>query len=93
MATGYDVRIEAIAAEALADRAAAAGRSIADEVTSARDSARPLTIAQKLASSKRLRAMTPADCTSDDSTDIIRWYRDTNGGRWTDDGWTDDDRH
>ena len=92
MDRGYDVRIEAIAVEALSDRAAASGRSIADEIASARGYAQPLTVEQKLALSRRLRATTAQDCTSDDSTDIIRWYRDTNGGRWTDEGWTDDDR-
>lgn len=37
--------------------------------------------------SERLRAMTPHDPPQGDSTLVIRWYRDTNGGRWTDDGW------
>lgn len=39
--------------------------------------------------SAELRAMTPHEPPQGDSTLIIRWYRDTNGGRWTDDGWTD----
>lgn len=88
----YGIRIEAIAAEALVERAAASGRSLEDEIASARASAVRLTVEEKLELSRRLRAMTPSDCLSHDSTDVIRWFRDTHGGRWTDDGWTDDDR-
>ena len=55
------------------------------------DDAVELSIDERLALSKRLRAMTPLDAPQEDSTLIIRWYRDTNGGRWTDDGWDDDD--
>lgn len=37
-------------------------------------------------------AMTPPDGPTDasDSTLLIRWDRDTNLGRWLDDGWNDD---
>lgn len=39
-------------------------------------------------------AMTPPDGPSgaNDSTLLIRWDRDTNLGKWVDDGWTDDAR-
>ena len=38
-------------------------------------------------------AMTPPDgpCIGSDSTLDIRWDRDTNHGKWLDDGWADDD--
>ena len=38
-------------------------------------------------------AMTPPDGPDgmSDSTLLIRWDRDTNHGKWVDDGWTDDD--
>lgn len=36
-------------------------------------------------------AMTPPDGPEgSDSTLLIRWDRDTNHGRWVDDGWSDD---
>lgn len=40
-----------------------------------------------------IRAMTNREPPQGDSTLIIRWNRDTNGGRWTDDGWPDDAGH
>lgn len=41
--------------------------------------------------SRELRAMTPPDGPSADmdSTLLIRWDRDTDHGRWIDDGWAD----
>lgn len=41
--------------------------------------------------SRKLRAMTPPDGpdASFDSTLLIRWDRDTDHGRWLDDGWAD----
>lgn len=37
-------------------------------------------------------AMTPPDGPDgSDSTLLIRWDRDTNHGKWLDDGWSDDD--
>ena len=77
----FDSRIEAISAEALAERAAAAGRSVQEEAAAVREQARTLTIEEKLALSARLRAMTPEDCKSHDSTLTIRWFRDTHSGR------------
>lgn len=40
-------------------------------------------------------AMTPPDgpTIASDSTLLIRWDRDTNHGKWVDDGWADDARH
>ncbi|MCP3736351.1 hypothetical protein M9979_15900 [Sphingomonas sp. RP10(2022)] len=92
MHDGFNTRIDAIAADALYERASAFGHSIEEEVDALRREAQPLSIADKVALSARQRAMAPTDCLSDDSTLIIRWYRDTNGGRDTDDGWIDDHR-
>ena len=40
--------------------------------------------------SRELRAMTPLDGPDgSDSTLLIRWDRDTDHGRWLDDGWAD----
>jgi hypothetical protein len=91
MHDGFATRIDAIAADAIAERAAALGHTVEQEVSALRDHLRPLTIAEKLAMSAQQRAMAPANCRSDDSTLIIRWYRDTQGGRDADDGWVDDD--
>lgn len=42
--------------------------------------------------SDELQAMAPPDGpTTSDSTLLIRWDRDTNHGKWVDDGWADDD--
>lgn len=50
-----------------------------------KDSARLLQL------SAELQAMTPPDGPdASDSTLLIRWDRDTNHGKWIDDGWTDD---
>jgi hypothetical protein len=43
-----------------------------------------LTPAERVALSDRLRAMTATDGPLSDSTEIIRYYRDTHGGRWAD---------
>ncbi|WP_068072658.1 FitA-like ribbon-helix-helix domain-containing protein [Novosphingobium lentum] len=37
-----------------------------------------------------LQAMTPDGVRLRDSTDLIRWDRDTNHGDFVDDGWSDD---
>ncbi len=92
MDDGFNARIEAIAADALFERASAVGHSIEEEVAAVRREVRPLTVDEKIALSKQQRAMAPTDCLSDDGTLIIRWYRDTSGGRDTDDGWAGDDR-
>jgi antitoxin FitA len=72
--------------------AKANGRSLEAELREALRRAQPQTAArleELRALSSRLRAMTPHEPPQGDSALIIRWYRDTNGGRWTDDGWAD----
>lgn len=91
MHDGFATRIDAIAADVIAERAAALGHTVEQEVAALREESRPLTVTEKLALSAQQRAMAPTDCLSDDSTLIVRWYRDTSGGRDTDDGWADDD--
>lgn len=69
-----------------------AGRSLEAELRDALRRARPVveTPAEELKRlSLELRAMTPHEPPQGDSTLVIRWYRDTHGGRWTDDGWAD----
>lgn len=79
--------IRKIKDETLADyRAAAAakGRSLEAELRELIETNRPLRkkdSAALLALSKRLRANTPASAASVDSTEYIRWARDTDGGR------------
>ena len=59
------------------------GRSLEAELREALLRARPLQPGRrKLA--EEVRAMLPAHVPGPDGTDIIRWYRDTNGGRWSD---------
>jgi antitoxin FitA len=84
--------------ETLADyRAAAAekGRSLEAELRDLIERNRPRKrkdSAALLRLSAELQAMTPpAGPDTSDSTLLIRWDRDTNGGRWLDDGWNDDD--
>ena len=72
--------------------AKANGRSLEAELRDALKRASPSPkrrTEELLALSRRLRAMTPEEPPQGDSTLIIRWYRDTDGGRRTDDGWTD----
>lgn len=52
-----------------------------------------LSLDEKLKLTDELRAMTPHGVESSDSTLNIRWDRDTGGGDWVDDGWSNDDRH
>jgi plasmid stability protein len=82
--------------DALLDRyralARAKGNSLEHELREALRRAEPLadTSADDLKRlSAELRAMTPHEPPQGDSTLIVRWYRDTHGGRWTDDGWAD----
>ncbi|MFA9201049.1 MAG: hypothetical protein ACEQR8_07670 [Cypionkella sp.] len=68
------------------------GRSLEAELREALRRAKPAVRAsadELKALSQRLRAMTPHDAPQGDSSLIIRRYRDTHGGRWTDDGWAD----
>ncbi|MFA6122986.1 MAG: hypothetical protein WCS75_07920 [Sphingomonas sp.] len=78
-------------------RAAArrAGRSLEAELRALIEANAPLPVkdsAALLALSDEALAMTPPDgpVSSSDSTVLIRWDRDTGGGRWIDDGWLDD---
>lgn len=72
--------------------AKANGRSLEAELREALERGKPAirsSSSELKALSQRLRAMTPREPPQGDSTQIIRWYRDTHGGRWTDDGWAD----
>jgi plasmid stability protein len=74
--------------------AADKGRSLEAELRELIERNRPLRkkdSAYLLALSERLQAMTPDGARLRDSTDLIRWDRDTNHGDWVDDGWQDDD--
>jgi plasmid stability protein len=79
--------IRKIKDETLADyrsAAAAKGRSLEAELRDLIESNRPLRrkdSAALLALSRRLQANTPASAASVDSTEYIRWARDTDGGR------------
>lgn len=71
-------------------RATEKGRSLEAELRETLTKGAALKPAERAALSKRLRAQTATDGPLTDSTEIIRWYRDTNGGRWVDEA---DDRH
>lgn len=76
--------------------AADRGRSLEAELRDALAAARPQhpkDSAALLRLSDAALAMTPPDgpSVSSDSTLLIRWDRDTNHGKWVDDGWGDDD--
>jgi len=71
-------------------RASDSGRSLEAELRDTLTKGAALTPAERGALSKRLRAMTPTDVPLTDSTEFIKWSRDTNGGRWVDEA---DDRH
>ena len=88
----FNIRIDAIAANVLSERAESTGHSVEEEVAAVRREARLLSVAEKLALSASQRAMTPTECLSGDGTLIIRWFRDTGFGDYTDDGWVDADR-
>ena len=65
--------------------AAAKGRSLEAELRALIENNRPLRkkdSAALVALSERLRANTPASAASVDSTDYIRWARDTDAGRY-----------
>lgn len=72
------------------ERARANGRSLEAELRDVVSRGAALTPMERTALSDKLLALTASDALATDSTDIIRWYRDTNGGRWTD---AADDRH
>jgi plasmid stability protein len=80
--------------EAWRERARERGTSLEAELRRLIETHRPL---QKKPSEKLRRmsdealAMSPPDGPEgSDSTLLIRWDRDTNHGKWVDDGWSDD---
>jgi plasmid stability protein len=83
--------------ETLADyrsAAAAKGRSLEAELRELIESNRPPRKKDStalLALSERLRANTPASAARVDSTEYIRWARDTDAGRYLGGGADDDD--
>lgn len=72
------------------ERARENGRSLEAELRDVVSRGAALTRTERVALSDTLLALTATDALSGDSTDIIRWYRDTHGGRWIDET---DDRH
>lgn len=71
-------------------RASEKATSLEAELRETITKAARLTPAEKLQLSRRLIAQSATEGPLSDSTDIIRYYRDTNGGRWVDET---DDRH
>jgi antitoxin FitA len=71
-------------------RASEKGSSLEAELRETLTKGARLTPAEKMALSRRLIAMTATDGPLTDSTEIIRYYRETNGGRWVDEA---DDRY
>lgn len=72
------------------------GSSLEAELRELIESNRPLrkkSAAELRRMSDDALAMTPPHGPDDasDSTLLIRWDRDTNHGKWLDDGWSDDD--
>ena len=72
-----------------------AGRSLEAELRALIEASAPMPekdSAALLKLSDEALAMTPPDGPVDvsDSTLLIRWDRDTNHGKWIDDGWVDD---
>lgn len=80
--------------DAYRDAARRAGRSLEAELRALIEAHTPLpqkNIAELLKLSDEALAMSPPDGPkgSSDSTLLIRWDRDTDHGRWVDDGWPD----
>ena len=76
------------------EAARAKGRSLEAELRSLIEEHRPARRKdpQKLRKlAEYHQSMTPSGERLTDSTDFIRWDRDTNHGDWIDDGWSDDD--
>ena len=70
--------------DVIADYRAAAernARSLEAEYRDALRRARPVASAERRAAAEAVRQLLPAVVPGADSTEIIRWYRDTNGGR------------
>ena len=68
----------------LADYRAAAAhnqRSLEAELRSALERGRPVGAGDRRALAESVRALLPKEVLGSTGTEIIRWYRDTNGGR------------
>lgn len=89
MRNSAEMLLKATVLESLRARAETAGRHVNEEAVRMRGK---LSTAERVQLSRENRAMTPHEPPQGDSTLLIRWYRDTSGGRDTDDGWTDDAR-
>lgn len=80
--------------DAYRDSARRAGRSLEAELRALIEANTPLpqkNVAELLRLSDEALAMSPPDgpISVSDSTLLIRWDRDTNHGKWVDDGWSD----
>ena len=80
--------------QAYRDAARAKGKSLEAELRDLLEAHRPnrvKDVAQLIRLSDEALAMTPPEGppTTSDATLLIRWDRDTNHGKWTDDGWDD----
>lgn len=76
------------------ERARANGRTVEEELRAVLEAAvprRPKDSALLMQISDEALAMVPPDGPpiGSDSTLLIRWDRDTNHGKWVDDGWND----
>lgn len=92
MASSATRKLEISVLDGLRRRAMEAGHSLEAEIELLISRRSSLSLEEKLRIADELRAMTPEGANSTDSTLLIRWDRDTGGGDWVDDGWSDDDR-
>ena len=60
------------------------GRSLEAELREALRRARPSGPGERRQLAEEVRALLPDFIPGPTGTEIIRWYRDTNGGRWSD---------
>lgn len=93
MASSALHKLEIGLADALKRRDVVNKPGLGDDTTTLTSKRSALSLDEKLRLIDELRAMTPQGVHSSDNTLNIRWDRDTGGGDWVDDGWTDDDRH
>ena len=66
------------------DAAKSNRRSLEAELRDGLKRARPAQARHRRALVEEVRAMLPDTIPGPDGTDIIRWFRDTSGGRWPD---------
>lgn len=95
MGANVNISVSSDLAERFARAAADHGRSLEAELNAVLEAV-PVRYVKDSAALLRLSdqalAMTPPDGPDgSDSTLLIRWDRDTNHGKWIDDGWADDD--